>query len=321
MNNPTQKSGLVALIGRPNAGKSTLMNRVLDQTISIVTPKAQTTRERVLGILTEEKGQILFLDTPGIHKAKAGGINELMVHEARMALDEPNAIWYLVDPGSALEHEMTVLDLVIQATESEAPARPPLFLLMNKADRFKNPVLLEILAKELTARGYAPTGQMEVSAIKGRGVSELLEQTWNLIPEGQPFYPDSDQLSDRPTRFFVAEKIRERLFYLLGEELPYSCAIQIEKFDEASKPPRIEANICVERDSQKGMVIGKGGAKIKEIGISARQEIETFLGHSVFLGLKVKVLKEWTRNPAELKSMGYTLPNARPQNSTKRKSG
>jgi GTP-binding protein Era len=311
-----QKAGFVAIVGRPNAGKSTLLNSILGVKVSIVTPKAQTTRERVLGILTNEKGQIVFVDTPGIHKAKAGGINEFMVNEAREALDGPSAIWYLVDPTSGVEHEATVLDLL-----QKAPAAP-LIVLFNKFDvkgyQFSLGQLETLEAKmkeEFERRGMKPAHMMRLSAEKGRGLDELLETTWKLIPEHPFFYPDEEQLSDRPTRFFVAEKVREQLFRCLGEELPYSCAVEIERFDEDSKPPRIEAVIHVERDSQKGMVIGKGGLKIKEIGSNARKEVEEFLGCSVFLGLKVSVLKDWTKDAKAMKRMGYLLPD------TNRKSG
>jgi GTP-binding protein Era len=152
-----------------------------------------------------------------------------------------------------------------------------------------------------------------LSAEKGKGLKELLADTWKLIPEHPFFYPDEEQMSDRPTRFFVAEKVREQLFRCLGDELPYSCAVEIEHFDEETEPPRIEAIIHVERDSQKGMVIGKGGQKIKEIGTNARKEVEEFLGQKVFLGLKVDVIKDWTKDAKAMKRMGYLLPEKRPR--------
>jgi GTP-binding protein Era len=301
------KSGFVAIVGRPNAGKSTLLNAVLGSRVSIVTPKAQTTRERVLGILTEENGQIVFVDTPGIHKAKKGGINEYMVDEARHALESPTLVWYLVDPRSGLEHEKAVLELL------EA-SRSPIFLLMTKSDLLKHEpqragasALAHAIESELKRRELPVMRTLTISAEKRFCVKELLSATWEQMPEGPMYYPDEDQISDRPMRFFVAEKIREQLFLKLGDELPYSCAVQIESFDEAAKPPRIEATIHVERDSQKGMVIGKAGTKIKEIGSSARREVEDFLGEKVFLGLRVKVLKDWTRDAEALKRMGYHI--------------
>jgi GTP-binding protein Era len=308
INIPTSRSGYVALIGRPNSGKSTLLNQVLKTEISVVTPKAQTTRERILGIYTEEEGQIVFMDTPGIHQAKTGGINEYMMTEARQAMDSPQLIWYLVDPNSVLHHEMAVLDLL-------KGSRSPVLILMNKWDwaerKFPLPQLEmfeKTLTQKMTEYGIELKGIRRISGLSGAGVNDLLKETWTYIPIGHHYYPDPEQVSDRPVRFFVAEKIRGRLFWLLGDEVPYSCAIAIENFDENSNPPRIEAVIYVERDSQKGIVIGQGGKKIKEIGQSARAEIEEFLGQKIFLGLKVKVLKDWSRDADLLKKMGYHLP-------------
>jgi GTP-binding protein Era len=302
---PSKKSGFVAIVGRPNAGKSTLLNAVLGTRISIVTPKAQTTRERVLGILTEEQGQIVFIDTPGIHRAKKGGINEYMVDEARHALEAPTLVWYLVDPRSGLEHEKAVIEL-LEASKS------PVILCMTKSDLLVTEPQLKAadafahaIRSELSRRGIPLQKYALISASKRFCLKDLMSETWAFVPEGPLYYPDEDQVSDRPVRFFVAEKIREQLFLKLGEELPYSCAVEIESFDEKSQPPRIEATIHVERDSQKGMIIGKAGAKIKEIGTSARREVEDFVGSKVFLGLRVKVLKDWTRDAEALKRMGY----------------
>lgn len=302
---PALRSGFVAIVGRPNSGKSTLMNQVLGSTLSIVTPKAQTTRERVLGILTEKEGQIVFLDTPGIHKAKVGGINEFMVNEAKQALDAPSCVWYIVDPRSKLEHEKVVIELL-------KPAKAPVILLMNKSDLFGKFVpeqqvdeLQRTLEGALKAEGIEHRLTLRIAAQPGLGTQELLSTTWSMMPEGPIYYDDPDQLSDRPTRFFVAEMIREQLFLCLGDEIPYSCGVEIEKFDEKAKPLRIEAVIYVERDSQKGMVVGKGGAKIKEIGQAARATIEKFVGQKIFLGLNVKLLKDWTSDIAAMERMGY----------------
>jgi GTP-binding protein Era len=297
-----QKSGFVAIIGRPNAGKSTLLNRLLGTSLSIVTPKAQTTRERVLGILTTpEQGQIVFMDTPGIHRAKEGGINAYMMQEARVALDGPSVIWYLVDPTSALKHETVVLELL-------AKIKSPVIILMNKSDLKRDVSLfkedLRLFAQE---NEVALKEIIEISALEGIGVDRLLSQTWEMIPEGPFYYPDTEQLSDRPMRFFVAEKVREQLLLQLGDELPYCCAVEIESFEENTKPIRIDATIHVERESQKGMVIGKGGAKIKTIGQAARGEIESLVGSQIFLGLKVKLLKDWSKDARSLKRLGYVI--------------
>ena len=307
------KSGFVAIVGRPNSGKSTLINSVLGQQLSIVSCKAQTTRDQVLGILTAKEGQIVFVDTPGVHKAKEGGINQYMVNQVKEALVDPQVIWYLVDPASRLPHETAVIELLSKTSA-------PVFILLNKFDqtnkkevRFPLPVAvfdkLEIsLTKAMAERGIRVLGTRRISALSKTGITELLTETWAQLPEGSPYYPDPEQVSDRPTRFFVAEKIREQLFHLLGDEVPYSCAVEIVLFDEQAKPPRIEAVIHVERESQKGIVIGQGAKKIKEIGQAARKEIEEFLGEQIFLGLKVKLLADWSRDGAALEKMGYYLP-------------
>lgn len=306
------KSGYIAIIGRPNSGKSTLLNAILQTEVSIVTPKAQTTRDRILGIFTEPEGQIVFVDTPGIHRAREGGINEYMVSEAKEALNSPNVIWYLVDPTSKLEHELAVLELLKNAR------RTPVILLINKMDEVvkRNSLSLvdelqKVMTEALLERGILLQSTRRISGGFGEGVSDLLKESWGSLPEGQAFYPDPEQVSDRPTRFFVAEKIRARLFYLLGDELPYSCAVEIESFNETSKPIRIEATIYVERESQKGIVIGDQGKKIKEIGQTARHEIEKFLGEKIFLGLKVKLLRQWTQNGEGLRKAGYNPPSKR----------
>lgn len=305
------KVGYIAIIGRPNSGKSTLLNGILGSEISIVTPKAQTTRERVLGILTREKGQIVFIDTPGIHQAKKGGLNQYMVTQAQEALESPDLIWYLVDPFSTLKHE----SLVIQLLEK---SKAPIFLLMNKMDYLKKSLSASVverleksLVQELSSKNIQLKEILRISALSAHENIKLVEDSWKYLPEGPLFYSDSEQLSDRPLRFFVAEKIREQLFHLLGEEIPYSCAVHIDQFDESKRIPHIEATIFVERESQKGMVIGKGGKKIKEIGQLARNEIEDFISQHVFLGLKVKVLKDWSRDSEALKRLGFNLPSRR----------
>jgi GTP-binding protein Era len=311
------KSGFVAIIGRPNAGKSTLLNAILGAPISIVTPKAQTTRERVLGILTENGNQMVFVDTPGIHRAKHGGINAYMMSEAREALEEPSMIWYLIDPSSAVQHEQAVLELL-------QGKKAPVFLLLSKIDtirgnewREKSESFQKDLVAKLAEMGVSVALSLGISAAKGKGLETLLSESWRRLPEGPLYYPDEEQLSDRPLRFFAAEKIREQLLLQLGEEIPYACAVEIQKFEEPNprdpKPmTRIEAVIHVERDSQKGMVIGKGGKKIKEIGQAAREKIQEFIGGGqVFLGLQVKVYKDWTRDAEALKRMGYHLPDQR----------
>ena len=319
------KAGFIAIVGRPNSGKSTLLNAVMDSEISIVTPKAQTTRDQVVGILSQaDVGQIVFIDTPGIHKAREGGLNQYMVNQAIAALESPHVIWYLVDPSSALEHEQPVIDLIARAVSGHSI---PVFLLMNKIDFAESKKIpasrLEGTEKDITQalkdKNVDVRAAFKISGLTKAGLPDLLAQSWALMPESPPYYPDQEQLSDRPTRFFVSEKIREQLYRNLGEEIPYSCAVEINKFDENPKLPRIEATIHVERESQKGMVIGGKGSKIKEIGQAARVEIEKFLGQKIFLGLKVDLLKNWSQNADALRKMGYDLPATGKKGKGKRK--
>ena len=302
------KSGVVALVGRPNVGKSTFLNCVLNEQISIVTPKAQTTRDQVRGIRTEPRGQIVFVDTPGIHRAREGGINEFMIQEVKRALDSPDLVLYLIDPGSKPDAEMRVLEH-LRGVSSK------LILVVNKADLFrKNPELgawisswIESVKTELEESGLQFLGSCEISADRNDGVDSLLDRVFDSLPDGPALYDDPDALTDRPLRFVVSELIRKQLFMNLGDEIPYSCAVEIESFRESAKPVHITAVIHVERDSQKGMVIGAKGQKIKEIGTKARAEIEELLGEKVFLELRVKVLESWTKEARKMKGLGYAL--------------
>jgi GTP-binding protein Era len=270
-----KKSGLVVLMGRPNVGKSTFLNTVLKEEISIVTPKAQTTRDQVRGILNEERGQIVFIDTPGVHRAREGGINAYMIQEVKKALDGPDLVLYLIDPASKATAEQVLLDH-LKSTDA------PVVLVVNKSDqRIKRPEQfvwldqwIETCRTQLAETRCRFLGVSEISASENIGVDELISSIFNQLPEGEPLFTDTDILTDRSTRFVVAELIRKQLFMSLGDELPYSCAVEIESFKETEKPVKIHAMIYVERESQKGMVIGAGGKKIKEIGVGARKEIE-----------------------------------------------
>ncbi len=284
------KSGIVALVGRPNVGKSTLMNAFVGSEISVVTFKAQTTRDQIRGILTEkDSGQIIFTDTPGIHHARFGGINERMVKASIQAIQEADLIWYLVDPNSKIEAEQIVIDQFKNRSVA---------LIMTKMDVKANRSKAQFLRKSILSQ-FTPKASFEISALKKRGLGDLIGWTWKKLPRGEFLYPDAEKegyLSDRSTRYFVQELIRKQLILQLGDEIPYSCAVEIEDYKELDKLDRIEAMIYVERESQKGMVIGKSGEKIKEIGKESRAEIETLIGKKVFLGLRVKTLKNWTKN-------------------------
>jgi GTP-binding protein Era len=302
------KSGVVALVGRPNVGKSTFLNCVLNEQISIVTPKAQTTRDQVRGIRTETRGQIVFVDTPGIHRAREGGINEFMIQEVKRALDAPDLVLYLIDPGSKPEAELRVLEH-LKGVSSK------LILVVNKADLLRRNLELgswisawiETVKKEIEITGPKFLGSCEISADRNEGVDLLLERVFEVLPEGPALYDDPDALTDRPLRFVVSELVRKQLFMNLGDEIPYSCAVEIESFRENVKPVHITAVIHVERESQKGMVIGAKGQKIKEIGTKARAEIEELIGEKVFLELRVKVLDSWTKEARKMKGLGYAL--------------
>ncbi len=308
-----QKFGQITLVGRPNAGKSTLMNTLLGTPLSLVSPKAQVSRERVRGILTVDEGQIVFTDTPGIHQAREGGLNHYMMSEAKAALRGADLIWYLVDPHSQLIYEEKVLEVLQQRSNAASKEERPLFLLMNKMDLpvhqlpqgvLKRAQLASELEGELQKAGYRVT-VFEVAGAQSESLADLMTASWAQLPVGAPRFADAEQISDRPMRYFVAEKIRGQLFALMGDEIPYSCGVEITEYQEDLQPIRIEAMVYVERESQKGMVIGQGAKKIKEIGIRARQEIEDFLGAPIYLGLKVKVLTKWTQNAEYLKKLGY----------------
>jgi len=298
------RSGFVAIIGRPNSGKSTLLNAVLGSQLSAVSPKAQTTRDRLIGILHSDRGQMVFVDTPGVHQARPGGLNEYMVREAEQAMEGVNLIWWLVDPFSHLQHERVVLSRILKS-------KCPFLLVFNKIDNRGAASAIEVVKSELypelllskTFRGMAL-----ISAKSMEGVPELLERSWEYLDlSGPKYFDDQEQLSDRPMRYFVAEKIRETLFYCLGEEIPYACAVKLESMKELKNNTDIHALIVVERDSQKPMVIGKGGAKIKEIGIRSREALEKLLERKVMLRLEVDVIKNWTKDPRQMKLLGYQV--------------
>ena len=310
-----KKSGVVVLLGRPNVGKSTLLNAVLKEDLSIVTPKAQTTRDQIRGILNEERGQIVFIDTPGVHQAREGGINAFMIQEVRRALDGPDVILYLIDPFSKVEAERLMLQYLKEASSK-------LIIMVNKndfvqthADRFQwLDGWIEEVKTTLKDTKCEWVSTLSASALKGKGkgVEALISDIYDLLPMGEPLYPVDDALTDRSARFIVAELIRKQLFMNLGDELPYSCAVEIERYKEDHNPVVIEAMIYVERESQKGMVIGAQGRKIKEIGTAARKEIEKLLDQKVFLELRVKVLDSWTSEQNKLKALGYELERSKP---------
>jgi GTP-binding protein Era len=294
----TFKSGYIALVGAPNVGKSTLLNQLLKEKISITAHRPQTTRSRVVGILTTSDFQIVFLDTPGIHKAE-DQFNKNLVRTAVSTLSEVDASCFLVEVEKA---HSGINDFVL---ESLREVQTPVILVINKIDVLRNKSellpLIERYRKIRTFHAVVP-----VSALLGQGVGDLLDEIKGLLPEGPCYYP-GDYITDQPERTLAAELIREKVFRLAHQEVPYAVAVTVEKFTEVPEKGRIdiEATIHVERDSQKKIIIGSKGRMLKEIGKQARLDIEALLGCRIFLGLFVRVQKNWRKDPRALKEFGY----------------
>jgi GTP-binding protein Era len=290
------RSGFAAIIGAPNAGKSTLLNRILGEKISITSKKPQTTRNRILGIHHRSSSQIIFVDTPGMHKAK-GKLNEIIVETAVSTMADADIILTVVDLS---RHDQESEEFVLRKLQKE---NRPVVLALNKTDLVKGEKILKLIDK--WSRIYPFKSILPVSAKHGNQVEELLAVMEQLLPEGPPLFPE-DSLTDQPERFIVAEMIREKVFRLTGQELPYSTAVTISTFSEKKDSlVKIEAVIHVERNSQKGMIIGKKGSKIKQIGQNARKEIERMLQAKVFLKLFVRVQKNWSKDTKALRKLGY----------------
>jgi GTP-binding protein Era len=290
------KSGIVALIGPPNVGKSTLLNSLLGQKISIVSPKPQTTRNRILGIINAPEYQILLLDTPGIHKAHSP-LNVEMVRIALSTLGEVDVIVFLVDVTVALPKADESPTRYLSGTDK------PVILLLNKIDLVPREKLLPIIDAYKKICPF--TAIIPIAALHGDGTNLLLDELLRLLPTGPRLYPE-DVPTDATERFIVGEIVREKIFLQTGEEVPYATAVMIESFkeDETRKLVTIHATIYVEKPSQKGIIIGKNGRRLKEIGIAARQDIEILLGLRTVLKLWVKVKKNWTRDGNFLRELG-----------------
>ncbi len=290
---PPHKSGYIAILGKPNAGKSTLMNRILGSKISITTHKPQTTRHQILGIHSEEDLQIIFLDTPGIIDPRYE-LQKAMMRLVDRARNDADLILLIVDPEDA-----KIPGRIFQALKS---VQKPVILVINKLDKVSKPDAQALAAELQTEMDFEDT--VYVSALNGEGVPELMELIKSKIPEGPPFYP-KDMLSEQPIRFFVAELIREQLFLQFHQELPYSCTVNVVQYDERPDLDYIDAEVIVNRDSQKGMLIGKGGKAIKMLGKNSRESIEEFVGKKVYLDLHVKVRDKWRDNPNMVRNYGY----------------
>ena len=290
------KSGFVAIVGRPNVGKSTFMNYVLGQKIAIMSDKAQTTRNKIQGVYTKDDAQIVFLDTPGIHKPKHE-LGEFMVKSAYSALKEVDAVLFMVNVS---EKRGPGDDFIIEKLKG---IKTPIFLVLNKIDLVTPEVLLERVESYKDALDFA--GVFPISVLQGNNVNELMEGLINALPEGPQYYP-ADQITDHPEYFVVSELIREKILQLTQEEIPHSVAVTVDKMqkDEFDKV-HVYANIIVERKSQKGIIIGKGGRLLKEIGTRARCDIQQLLGNKVYLELWVKVEKDWRKRKSNLQEYGY----------------
>jgi len=287
------KSGFVAILGKPNAGKSTLMNALVGEKLSIATHKPQTTRHRVIGIYSDDDAQIIFLDTPGLINPKYA-LQRSMVKHAEQAGRDADIILFLVETGEDR--------LPDEAFESLARAHHPVLLGINKIDRDKKGDY-ENLIVELSTK-YPFESVFRLSALEGTGTKELLAYLKEQLPLGPPLYP-KDQLSEHPERFFVEEFIREQIFLQYRQEIPYNSAVSILRYDDQPDLATIEADIIVGRDGHKGILIGKGGAALKKLGTAARVEIEQFVGKQVHLKLFVKVRSDWRDNEGFVKSYGY----------------
>ena len=290
------KSGFVAIVGRPNVGKSTFMNYVLGQKIAIMSDKAQTTRNKIQGVYTNKDCQIVFLDTPGIHKPKHE-LGNFMVESAYSALKEVDAVLFMVN---AAEKRGPGDDFIIEKLKE---IKTPVFLVLNKIDLISPDELLDRVESYQETIPFA--GIIPISVLQGNNVQELMTTLTNHLPEGPQYYP-SDQITDHPEYFVVSELIREKILHLTKEEIPHSVAVTVDKMqkDEFDKV-HVYANIIVERPTQKGIIIGKGGKLLKEIGVRARKDIEQLLGNKVYLELWVKVEKDWRKKKSQLQDFGY----------------
>ena len=289
------RAGFVAIIGRPNAGKSTLLNRYVGQKVAIVTSKPQTTRNRIQGIVTRPEGQIVFIDTPGLHEAHTV-LNRQMMREVAAALEGIDVLLMMVDASATQPHaDQLLLD---KAKRFEGKA----ILALNKTDRVPKPKLLPLL--EAFSKAFPFAALVPISALKGNGCEELLEEIFKQLPEGVPFFPE-DQVTDQPERFLASEIVREKAIQLTYHEVPHALRVMIDKFEETPKILRIEATLNVERDSQKKILIGKKGEMLKKVGTEARKELETLLGTKIYLGLFVKVAPGWRDNPQQVRELDW----------------
>ncbi|AOO73871.1 GTPase Era [Ligilactobacillus salivarius] len=289
-------SGFVAILGRPNVGKSTFLNRVVGQKIAIMSDKAQTTRNKIQGIYTEDNAQIVFIDTPGIHKPHSR-LGDFMVESALSTLNEVDAVLFMVN---ATQKRGRGDDFIIERLKN---VKKPIYLVINKIDQIHPDKLLQIMDDYRNTLDYAEV--FPISALEGNNCPELIESLVNTLPEGPQYYP-ADQITDHPERFIAGELIREKVLELTREEVPHSVAVVVDRIHrEDDEKVLVQATIVVERNSQKGIIIGKGGKMLKQIGVKARKDIELMLGDKVYLELWVKVQPNWKDRQVDLQALGY----------------
>jgi GTP-binding protein Era len=289
------RSGFVAIVGRPNAGKSTLINRFVGQKVAIVTSKPQTTRNRIQGIVTRPEGQIVFIDTPGLHAADSA-LGRQMMHEVAAALEGIDVLLLMVDASRALPHAD---DLMLEKAKRY---HGKTILALNKVDGLPKAKLLPLI--QAFHKVFEFSSIVPISALKGDGCDDLLSEIMNLLPEGEAYFPE-DQVTDQPERFLAAEIVREKAIQSMYHEVPYALAVKVDKYEELPKLLRIEATMNVERDSQKKILIGAKGAMLKKIGTLARKELEKIFDTKVYLGLFVKVVPNWRENPHQVRELDW----------------
>ncbi len=288
------KVGFVNIFGKPNAGKSTLLNALMGEKLAIVSPKVQTTRHRIKAILTEKDFQIIFSDTPGIIDPRYK-LHERMMQAVKSSLEDADIALLITDAQEDVNESHQIF--------SQLRLKVPAFVLLNKSDRVKEAGALAEKEDFFKKQPYCRE-VISISALKKKGITELLDKILAYLPEGQPFYEGND-LSDLPTKFFVGEMIREKIFELYDQEVPYHTTVLVQEFKEKSSLIKIVADIIVQRETQKGILLGQGGTMIKKLGTLARKDIEAFLGNKVFLELYVKVRPKWRDSDLFLKEYGY----------------
>lgn len=289
------RAGFVAIVGRPNAGKSTLLNRLVGQKVAIVTSKPQTTRNRIQGIVSQPEGQIVFIDTPGLHSPDSA-LGRQMMHEVAAALEGIDVLLLMVDASRAMPR---VDDLLLERSKR---FHGKTILALNKVDGLPKQKLLPLI--EAYNKVFEFAAIVPISALKGNGCDDLLNEILRLLPEGEPYFPE-DQVTDQPERFLAAEIVREKAIQSMYHEVPYALSVKVDKYEELPKLLRIEATMNVERDSQKKILIGHKGEMLKKIGTLARKELEELLAIKIYLGLFVKVVPDWRENPHHVRELDW----------------